>query len=157
MGEVLDIQTVVSVLVKELSFLKQQIDKLTQENAALRERLSRYEHPKDSHNSGLPPTKDPVGKKKQVNLRAKSERNSGGQAGHCGHNLETQSPDSVEILSPSYCTCCGCDLSDVSGEEVERRQQIDIPPIRPIVTEYRRIRAFPYFCVNNILPVYQVS
>ena len=61
MGEILDIQTVVSVLVKELALLKQRVEELTKENAELRERLSRYEHPKDSHNSNLPPTKNPIG------------------------------------------------------------------------------------------------
>lgn len=140
MGEVLDIQTVVSVLVKEISLLKQQVEKLTKENASLRERLSRYEHPKDSHNSNLPPYKDPVWKKKNVNLREKSERKSGGQSGHLGKNLEKQTPDKIEYLTPCYCSCCGRDLSDITGEEVESRQQIDIPPILPIVTEYRKIR-----------------
>ena len=140
MGEILDIQTVVSVLVKEVSLLKQQNEQLINENRALRERLSRYEHPKDSHNSNLPPTKDPVGKKKKINLREKSGRKSGGQEGHPGQYLEKRTPDKVELLSPNYCTCCGRDLSSIAGEEVESRQQIDIPPIQPIVTEYRKIQ-----------------
>ena len=143
----MDIQTVVSVLVNELSLLKQQAENLTQANSALkkeilelRERLSRYEHPKDSHNSHLPSTKDPIGKKRNVNLREKSERKSGGQPGHPGKCLEMQAPDKVEILSPCYCTHCGCDLSDIAGEEMERRQQIELPIVQPIITEYRKIR-----------------
>jgi transposase len=140
MGEVLDIQTVISVLVKEISLLKQEVSRLTKENAELRERLSHYEHRKDSHNSNLPSSKDPIGPKKNVNLRKKSGLKSGGQLGHPGQSLEMQSPDKIEILEPNYCTCCGRDLSDISGEEVCRRQQIDIPPILPIVTEYRKIR-----------------
>jgi transposase len=140
MGDVLDIQTVVSVLVNELSVLKQQNEKLIRENTELRERLSRYEHPKNSRNSSFPSSKDPIGMKGKINLRAKSDRKSGGQAGHPGHFLKMQTPDSVAILVSSYCSCCGRDLSDIAGEEVDRRQQIDIPPIRPHVTEYRRIR-----------------
>jgi len=140
LSDILDIQTVVSVLVNELSLLKQANEKLSKENSELRERLSRYEHPKDSHNSNLPSTKDPIGIKKKVNLREKSERKSGGQTGHRGKCLEMQTPDKVEILIPHYCSCCGRDLSEIEGEEGERRQQIDIPPIRPIVTEYRQIR-----------------
>ena len=62
-----------------------------------------------------------------------------GQPGHPGKCLEMQSPDKVETLSPCY-SSCGCDLSDIAGEEVERRQQIDLPPILPIITEYRKIR-----------------
>jgi transposase len=48
--------------------------------------------------------------------------------------------DKVEILSPHYCTCCGSDLSAIEREVIERRQQIDIPPVRPVITEYRTIR-----------------
>ena len=140
MGEILDIQTVVSVLVKEITLLKRKEEELTKENAALRERLIRYEHPKDSHNSHLPPTKNPIGKKKDVNLREKSGRQSGGQEGHKGKSLEMQTPDKIEVLIPHYCQCCGRDLSDIEGEEAERRQQIDIPPIHPIITEYQQIR-----------------
>jgi transposase len=140
LSEVLDIQTVVSVLVKELTLLKQALEKVTKENTELRERLLRYEHPKDSHNSNLPSTKNPIGMKKKVNLREKSERKSGGQVGHPGKCLEMQTPDSTELLVPHYCSSCGRDLSDIEGEEGERRQQIDIPPIHPIVTEYRQIR-----------------
>jgi len=140
LGDVLDIQTVVSVLVKELSNLKQQVEKLTKENTELRERLSRYEHPKDSHNSNLPSSKDPLCKKNNVNLRANSDRKSGGQKGHTGKSLEMQAPDNVEILFPYYCTSCGRNLSDIPGESIDCRQQIDIPPVHPIVTEYRRIR-----------------
>jgi transposase len=136
----LDIQTVVSVLVKEVSLLKRENAELKKENSDLRELLSRYEYRKDSHNSNLPPSKDPIGKKKKVNLREKSERKSGGQTGHPGKCLEMQTPDKVEILSPGYCTCCGRDLSDIDGQETERRQQIDLPPIQPVVTEYRQIR-----------------
>ena len=142
----MDIQTVVSVLVNEIALLKQQVSQLTkenetlrQENASLRERLSHYEHPKDSHNSNLPPSKDPIGKKKAVNLREKSERKSGGQAGHVGKYLEKQRPDKIEFLTPCYCSCCGRDLSDIAGEEIDSRQQIDILPILPVVTEYRKI------------------
>ena len=140
MEEVLDIQTIISVLAKELIQLKQEVEKLTKENAALRELLSRYEYSKDSHNSHLPPSKDPVGKKQGINLREKSDRKSGGQAGHPGYHLEMQTPDKIEILVSNYCTGCGRNLGDIPGEEVERRQQIDFSPIRPFVTEYRKIR-----------------
>jgi len=157
LGDVLDIQTVVSVLVREMSLLKQRNENLTKENielrkvnAELQERLLHYEHPKDSHNSNLPSTKDPIGKKK-VNLREKSKRKSGGQPGHPGKCLEMQTPDTVEILSPAYCTHCGRDLSETVGEEADRRQQIDLPPIRPIVTEYRRIRKICVCSHENIV------
>ena len=55
----------------------------------------------------MPPTKDPIGKKNKVNLREKSGLKSGGQPGHPGQSLEMQIPGKIEILEPSYCTCCG--------------------------------------------------
>ena len=95
MEELLDIQTVVSVLVNEITLLKQQNAELTKENAVFPERLSCYAHPKDSHNSNLPSTKNPTGMKKDVNLREKSNRKSGGRAGHKGKCLELQTPDKI--------------------------------------------------------------
>lgn len=138
MNEVDDIHQVVEVLLAQLSTLRKKVDELSKENLELKELLSRYQHPKDSHNSNLPSSKDLINKK--VNLRVPSGKSSGGQKGHPGKTLEMQVPDTIEELSPSFCKCCGHDLSAIEGEVIERRQQIDIPPIRPVVTEYRTIR-----------------
>jgi transposase len=51
-----------------------------------------------------------------------------------------QKPDRIIPITATYCSCCGADLSAVGGEIIERRQQIDLPPIVPVVTEYRRVR-----------------
>jgi transposase len=148
MEDVLDIRLVLKTLIrqleiqgKEIASLKAELSSLKEENHLLREQLSKYQHPRDSHNSSLPSSKNPIGK--IVNLRKPTGRKSGGQQGHPGKTLEMQSPekvDKIEILSPHYCTCCGCDLSAIEGEEIERRQQIDIPPVHPVLTEYRTIR-----------------
>jgi transposase len=113
---------------------------LKEENHLLREELSKYQHPKESHNSSLPSSKDPTGK--VANLRKPTGGKSGRQKRHPGKTLEMQTPvkvDKVEILSPHYCICCGSDLSSIEGKEIERRQQIDIPLVRPFITEYRTI------------------
>jgi len=38
---------------------------------------------------------------------------------------------------PSFCTCCDEDLSTIPAIFVGKRQEIDIPPIIPIVTEHQ--------------------
>ena len=114
-------------------------DRLRKQIADLEEKLSRYEHPKNSHNSHLPPSKDPLNKKR-INLRKPSSRRTGGQKGHPGKTLEFGVPDKIENLYPHYCTRCGESLSSKAGELVETRQQIDLPLIQSITTEYCKFR-----------------
>jgi transposase len=129
----------INALLDENKALKEELALLRKDNAELREKLSRYEHPKTSCNSSLPPSKDPMGKRK-INLRKPSNRPTGGQKGHKGTTLKFQTPDKIEELLPHYCFRCGKSLSDIEGQVVETRQQIDIPPILPIITQYQSVR-----------------
>ena len=114
---------------------------LKRENKELKEKLARYEHPKNSNNSSIPPSKDENRPRKNKSLRTKTGRKPGGQKGHKGNTLEmTTNPDQTIDHTPQYCESCGQDIGAVPGEFVERRQQIDIPPIKPIVTEHRIYR-----------------
>ena len=92
---------------------------------------------KDSHNSSKPPSSDGFGKRTR-SLRQKSERPSGGQAGHPGQTLEWRSePDVVERHGVSVCSGCGESLTTVPVETVFSRQVFDIPPIDLVVTEHQ--------------------
>lgn len=136
-------------LTHQLNAANKRIDFLERENAWLKARLAIYETPKDSHNSSIPPSKDSIAaqtekaKKLQAtrSLREKTNKKNGGQMGHEGSTLKMVSePDDIIEHSPSFCTRCGSDLSQVSGAVVEIRQVFDIPmPIRPIVTEHQLI------------------
>jgi transposase len=115
---------------------------LKRELKAALEKLSHYEKPiKDSHNSSIPPTKEPIGSnalRRTISLRKKSDRKSGGQPGHPGCTLEqTPFPDHTIDHVPQYCQQCGESLSDVSSKCLGVRQVIDLPEIKPIVTEHR--------------------
>jgi len=111
---------------------------LQRENNILKEKLTKYENPKNSNNSSVPPSKDENRPFKSKSLRKKTGRKPGGQKGHEGTTLEMVSnPDETIDHSPEHCECCGKDLSNTPGKLVERKQVIDIPIIKPIVTEHR--------------------
>src|SRR5260221_2262520 len=116
------------------------------ENAALRQvveevlrRLSEVEgqRAKDSHNSGKPPSSDGL-RRKRVNTRKRSERKTGGQAGHPGHTLlAVETPDEVVRHRPVVCQHCQQPLDEVAGRVKERRQVHDLPEMRLRVCEHQ--------------------
>lgn len=72
-------------LVALIKNLQQTIAELVKENAALKARIDELEHPKNSTNSSVPPSKDENRAKKNQSLRKKSGKKTGGQLGHKGH------------------------------------------------------------------------
>lgn len=134
-------KTVDSLYAENLS-LNRNIDKLLKENRELRKRLEKYENPpKDSGNSGTPPSKEPVRseiERRTKSLRKKSDNPVGGQPGHEGTTRKMVAvPDEIESVSSQFCTQCGRDLSDIEGELDYVTQDIDLPRIRPIYRERR--------------------
>ena len=94
---------------------------------------------KDSHNSSKPPSSDGY-KKKPVSLRENTGRKSGGQQGHPGKTLSfVEEPDTVVLHATAHCTGCGRSLAEVAGEEGERRQVLDLPPLALVATEHRAL------------------
>lgn len=100
---------------------------------------------KDSHNSSKPPSSDGLGKRTK-SLRSKSEKPSGGQAGHSGQTLEWRSePDVVECHPVEVCSGCGTSLATVAVEEVIARQVFDLPPTEIKVTEHQvEVKSCPH-------------
>ena len=92
---------------------------------------------KNSNNSSIPPSIDFA--RKNQSLRTSSGRPVGGQIGHKGHHLPLRDHADVVIkLSPDCCSGCGGDLSLVPGVMKGRRQVVDIPPVKPVYTEYQQ-------------------
>jgi len=56
--KVKELQKLVAILTRRVDILTQKVNDLTRENMDLRHRLSKYEHPKNSNNSSIPPSKD---------------------------------------------------------------------------------------------------
>jgi transposase len=92
---------------------------------------------KHSRNSSKPPSRDGFGKRTR-SLRPKSERSSGGQAGHPGTTLEwSEAVDWVEEYRVEQCLGCGASLVDAPVERLMIRQVQDLPPIELEVTEHQ--------------------
>jgi transposase len=120
-----------------LASLIYEVDELKKENAELKQRLAKYETPKNSNNSSVAPSKD-ENRPKRRSLREKSGRKPGGQKGREGNTLKmVPTPDITEKHIPGYCTCCGKDISEFSYEFAGKRQVIDIPEIKTLVTEHQ--------------------
>jgi transposase len=110
----------------------EQMSSLSEHMKALQDRLA-----KDSHNSHLPPSSDRFVRKAK-SLRTKSEKPSGGQAGHPGASLPFSStPDEIILQQVDRCEVCQHDLHAVAACGGERRQVVDVPSPRVVVREYR--------------------
>lgn len=101
---------------------------------------------KDSSNSSKPPSSDGPSKKTRPPKPKKSRKRSpGGQPGHKGSNRDLVPIEEVEKVlpvSPERCETCGKPFPvernvDPDSGTFLRRQVVDIPPIKPIVVEYR--------------------
>ena len=91
---------------------------------------------KSSKNSHKPPSSDLA--RKNQSLREKSDNPVGGQKGHKGNTLKmSPTPDVTEKIYPNFCNQCGGSLHVSTFELAARRQVLDIPPIKPIITEYQ--------------------
>jgi transposase len=121
--------------VKELKIL---VNELISINKSLQNRLSKYENQKNSRNSSIPPSKDENRPFKSKSLREKSGKKPGGQYGHEGKTLEMVTiPDKIVEHIPSFCNYCGLDLKHLPAKMVERRQVVEIPPIKPLYIEHQ--------------------
>ena len=91
----------------------------------------------NSQNSSKAPSTDIFYKPQPKSERVKTGRKSGGQPGHPGKTLEAvENPDVVKIYPINSCTTCLHDLSKIEAT-TKNYQEIDIPPIKPIITEHR--------------------
>jgi transposase len=91
---------------------------------------------KDSTNSSVPPSKDPIAakakRKKAASQRVRSaDRKPGGQPGHPGSGLQpTGTPDRTEQTeAPQQCRGCGQELTDADDAGCAWAQVWDIPPV----------------------------
>jgi transposase len=111
---------------------QEQITLLRKENEELKERLGI-----NSSNSSLPPSQD---LKRKGPAKKSSGRKPGGQPGHKGHSRRLFPPEQVqnfvEVLPESCPECGDGTLNTKRPISTERRQQIELPEIKPQVTQF---------------------
>ncbi len=109
---------------------------LIEKTEQLEHRIAQLE--KNSSNSSKPPSSDFNKPQRNQSQREKSDRKSGGQNGHEGITRnQINNPDKVIQFFPATCEKCGKELSQKKAALGIKRQEFDIPPIIPFVTEYQ--------------------
>ncbi len=105
------------------------VEELTRENIELRDKLGL-----NSSNSSLPSSRDLYKIRKSTKQR--SGRKPGGQKGHIGTTRDRMAPDEIIRikLSEQFCTCGHAISRDKDSRII---QTVEIPPIKPHVTEYQ--------------------
>jgi transposase len=117
---------------QDLLALRAEVAALSQQVKQLQEQLH-----KDSHNSSKPPSSDGIGRK-IIHTRKPTGKKPGGQKGHEGSTLQvTESPDQVVVHAPRCCGKCGASLRGEAPIGYERRQAVELPPVKVQVTEHR--------------------
>jgi len=129
--------------------LRTENEQLKKENQELRqllkialERIEQLEAQlgQNSRNSNWPSSRDKGRKKKRKqNLRQKSDKKTGGQPGHKGHTLKfSENPDNIEQYRPEKCKHCEQHFAaEQPASQINRRQVIDLPPLKVEVTEHQ--------------------
>ena len=107
----------------------------------------------NSANSSKPPSTDmvPPNKKRKQRRKSRSKNKIGAQPGHKGSTRELLPPERVDstvvCLPPTVCKC-GCEIT-AKPSSFKRHQVYELPPIRPIVTEYQQVFGMCNGCGNH--------
>lgn len=113
--------------------LMAKVEALTAKVAELEARLNQ-----NSSNSSKPPSTDPPGAPRPP--KKPTGRRPGGQLGHKVHKRELVPPERVDLFvdvrAPDFCDGCARRLEG-EGVEALRHQTLEVPPVRPVITEYR--------------------
>lgn len=132
--------TVIQRLQRRIKRLDERLARQQCLNYALKRRLAELGSlvGKDSHNSSWPPSSDPPSVRRTRSLRRPTGRKAGGQPGHRGSTRALRpDPDHLVTHAPAECRGCGAPLAEAPATKVERRQLIELPPVRLHVTEHR--------------------
>jgi transposase len=127
-------QEYIRVLEARIAMLASIVERLQATVQQLTERVQQ-----DSRTSSRPPSSDPpsaIGKRPR---REPSGRRPGGQPGHEGQTRTLVPIEQVDVVipvKPERCSRCQHRLDGEDGQP-RRHQMTEIPPVRPMVTEYQ--------------------
>jgi len=132
-------RALIQALRAEAAEMQARVRALQRNVQELQERLNQ-----NSTNSSRPPSTDPSTVKRRPPSPA-SGRLSGGQPGHERQRRPLLPPDHVQILKPTRCRRCGHALRGDDPKPL-RHQVLELPKIRPDVTEYQLHRLCCFRC-----------
>jgi len=145
-----------------LAVVEAELARLRTENAALRARLE--QPPKTPANSSVPPARgfkpDRAARRRAVKAAGEPPAKRGPKSGHPGvSRSRVAAPvlDAVLVCRPETCGACGHGLPPTGGVVVGRRQVVELPPVRPVVTEARRLRLCCRHCGHHTTGAYPAS
>jgi transposase len=128
------IQDYIQALEARVAALEQTVQRLEEMGRHLTEQVQQ-----NSRTSSRPPSSDPpeaLGKRPR---RGPTGRRPGGQAGHEGHAralVPVEEVDVVVPVKPERCRRCQHPLQGADLQP-QRHQVTEIPPVKPVVTEYQ--------------------
>jgi transposase len=125
----------IDTLLDQVEALQAEVAALRAETAELKRRLGM-----NSSSSGKPPSSEGYKKKPRLtNLREKTGKQSGGQAGHEGKTLrQVDTPEKVIAHCPPACAGCGAAVGMEQATGHRQRQVVDLPEPHPLqVTAHR--------------------
>jgi transposase len=119
----------------EIGLLQEQLAVLQSQVADLAAQVK-----SNSRNSSKPPSSDGLAKPAPKSLREKSGRKPGRPKGQPGATMQlSDHPDKIVKHRPKRCGGCGKSLRRGEVTGTERRQVIDIPPVKAEVTEHQML------------------
>jgi len=131
--EVADLKAVVKALLAENARLREENAQLRAEVEDLRAQLKQ-----NSSNSSKPPSTDSPSDREARRGKSPSGRKRGGQPGHKGSQRQLLEPTKPPVdCFPENCRRCGKDLPHRPDPDPLRHQTVDLPPIAPVVSEWR--------------------
>jgi transposase len=138
-------------LAAENAELRRQVAAGHERIAVLESRLAELERRlgQNSGNSSLPSSRDPATERQRqarqrgekLDRAGRPKRKRGKQAGAQGKALElSPDPDVIVDHHPEVCEDCGHDLDPGGEQGYTSRQVVELPEVRPVVTEHRSHR-----------------
>src|SRR3954462_10214992 len=124
-----------------------QVQALTARVAELEARLN--EPPKTPSNSSLPPSKGHKANRPETGKQPGPRRGSLGRAG--GGRPLAEEPDQVVIAKAPACAHCRAALGEGDQRLHARYDNIELPPVRPVVTRVERYRGHCPCCGGTTL------
>jgi transposase len=127
-----EVQAYIGALEARIVAFEAMVQTLHEQVRTLQEQLNQT-----SRNSSRPPSSDPPQSPRP--RRPRGQRRRGGQPGHPGQTrtlVPVEAVDEVVVLKPEQCQGCHAPLA---GDDASpfRHQVIELPPIKPVITEYQ--------------------